>query len=136
YPTAAELDAAVADRPVWLLRADGGAGWANSAALALAEIGAETADPAGGRIERAPPGRAPGGVLIGTAMDLVEDRIPPPRASDRDLALHRAQERLLARGVTAVADMGTTIQDWMTLRRAGDEGRLRIRVVAYADSVP
>ena len=34
FPTAAELDAAVADRPVWLERVDGHAGWANSAAMA------------------------------------------------------------------------------------------------------
>ncbi|MBA4748868.1 MAG: amidohydrolase family protein, partial [Sphingopyxis sp.] len=34
FPTAADLDAAVADRPVWLQRVDGHAGWANSRALA------------------------------------------------------------------------------------------------------
>jgi hypothetical protein len=36
FPTAAELDAVVADRPVWLMRVDGHAGWANSRALAIA----------------------------------------------------------------------------------------------------
>ncbi|WP_174280342.1 amidohydrolase family protein, partial [Sphingomonas bacterium] len=36
FPTAAELDAAVGDRPVWLQRADGHAAWANSAALKAA----------------------------------------------------------------------------------------------------
>ena len=33
FPTAADLDAAFPDRPVWLERIDGHAGWANSAAL-------------------------------------------------------------------------------------------------------
>ena len=33
FPTAADLDAVVGDRPVWLARADGHAGWANSAAM-------------------------------------------------------------------------------------------------------
>ncbi|WP_348253406.1 amidohydrolase family protein, partial [Salmonella enterica] len=33
FPTAADLDAAFPDRPVWLERVDGHAGWANSAAL-------------------------------------------------------------------------------------------------------
>ena len=34
--------------------------------------------------------------------------------------------------VTAVADMGTTIEDWQTYRRAGDLGNLRIRIMSYA----
>src|SRR5690606_33218308 len=95
YPTAAELDLAEADRPVWLMRSDGQAGWANSAALTLGQVTAGTADPVGGRIVRAPDGRARGGVLIGAAMDLVAGKVPPPRAADRDLALHEAQNLLL-----------------------------------------
>jgi hypothetical protein len=47
FPTAAELDAVVSDRPVWLERVDGHAGWANSRALAMAGVTAATKDPAG-----------------------------------------------------------------------------------------
>lgn len=136
FPTAAELDAVVSDRPVWLERVDGHAGWANSVALQTARVSAETADPAGGKVERIAGGRQPAGVLVDAAMELVASHVPPPRASDRDLALHEAQELLIARGVTAVADMGTSIEDWMTYRRAGDAGRLRIRIMAYASSLP
>jgi len=136
FPTAAELDAVVSDRPVWLMRVDGHAGWANSAALAAAEITPATEDPAGGRIERIAGARAPAGVLVDAATALVDRQVPPPRAGDRDLALHEAQEVLVRNGVTAVADMGTSIEDWMTFRRAGDSGRLRVRIMAYADSMP
>jgi len=136
FPTAAELDAAVADRPVWLERIDGHAGWTNSAALNVAGVTAATADPAGGRIERLPGGREPSGVFVDAAMDLIASKVPPPRATDRDVALHEAQELLVRNGVTAVADMGTSIEDWMTFRRAGDAGRLRVRIMAYAASVP
>ena len=132
FPTAAELDAAVADRPVWLERVDGHAGWANSAALAAAGVSAQTADPAGGRIEREPGSRVPAGVLVDGAVELVERIVPPPRPADRDLALAKAQEMLLALGITAVADMGTTIEDWQAMRRAGDLGWLRLRIMAYA----
>src|SRR3546814_9105682 len=52
FPTSAELDAVVSDRPVWLARVDGHAGWANSQALQRAGITAGTADPVGGRILR------------------------------------------------------------------------------------
>ncbi len=136
FPTATELDAAVADRPVWLERVDGHAGWANTAALTVAGVTAATADPAGGRIERLPGGRQPSGVFVDAAMALISSKVPPPRATDRDVALHEAQELLVRNGVTAVADMGTSIEDWMTYRRAGDGGRLRIRIMSYAASVP
>ena len=135
FPTAAELDAVVSDRPVWLSSGDGHAGWANSAALAAGEITTRNADPAGGRILRLPGSRAPAGVLVSTAMQPVADAVPPPLPEDRDLALYNAQNLLLANGVTAVADMGTSIEDWMTFRRAGDAGRLQMRIMSYADSL-
>lgn len=134
FPTAADLDAAVSDRPVWLMRADGHAGWANSAALTAAGVTAETADPDGGRIIRGS-GNAPAGVFVDNAMDSVASLVPEPRPEERDLALEKAQQMLLEHGITAVADMGTTIDDWQALRRAGDRGRLRIRVMGYAAGI-
>lgn len=135
FPTAAELDEVVADRPVWLERVDGHAGWGNSLALQAGGVTAATPDPSGGRIERLPGSRAPSGVLVDAAMAMVNDAVPPPLPEDRDLALHNAQRLLLRHGITAVADMGTSVEDWMTFRRAGDAGRLQLRVMAYADSV-
>ncbi len=136
FPTAADLDAVVSDRPVWLERVDGHAGWANSRALAAGDVTARSTDPTGGRIERLPGSRAPAGVLVDAAQALIATQIPPPLPEDRDVALFNAQTLLLSNGVTAMADMGTTIDDWMALRRAGDAGWLQIRVMAYADSVP
>lgn len=131
FPTAAELDAVVSDRPVWLGRVDGHAGWANSKALTAANVTALTKAPAGGSIERLKDGR-PAGVLVDNATKLVDKAVPAPRPEDRDLALAKAQDILLARGVTAIADMGTTIEEWQAFRRAGDNGALRIRIMAYA----
>ena len=134
FPTAAELDAAVASRPVWLERVDGHAGWANSAALAAAGVSGATRDPAGGRIERLAGGK-PAGVLVDNAADLVGRAVPAPRAVDRDLAFDTAQRLLVARGLTAVADMGTRIEDWQAYRRAGDVGRLKLRLMSYAAGI-
>ena len=136
FPTAAELDAAVSDRPVLLSRVDGHAQWANSAALSAAGITAQTADPAGGRIERLTGSRSPAGVLVDNAQDLAAKVVPAPRPEDYDLALAKAQEILLKRGVTAAADMGTTIEAWQSMRRAGDANWLRVRIMAYAHGVP
>lgn len=132
-PTAADLDRATGGRPAWLTHADGHSGWANSAALAAGRVTATTADPVGGAILRTAGSKAPAGVLVDTAMALVASRVPRPRPEDRDTAFAEAQLALLASGVTAVADMGTTIEDWQTYRRAADNARLRIRIVAYAE---
>ncbi|AHE55759.1 amidohydrolase [Sphingomonas sanxanigenens] len=130
FPTAAELDAAAGDKPVWLSRVDGHAGWANSAAMRAAGVTAGTAAPAGGRIEKA--GSQPSGIFVDEAMMLVEKAVPAPLPRDRDNALMKAQQMLLANGVTTIADMGTSLDDWMALRRAGDTGQLRLRVLSYA----
>src|SRR5690606_14917768 len=61
FPSAADLDAAFPDRPVWLSRIDGHAGWANSAALR--EVKRDLAgdwQPDGGMIERDAAGKATG----------------------------------------------------------------------------
>ncbi|MEO0057625.1 MAG: hypothetical protein RIT17_1082, partial [Pseudomonadota bacterium] len=133
FPTAAELDAVVADRPVWLERADNHAHWGNTLAITTAGITAKTPDPAGGKIIRDAKG-APAGVFVDNAVRLVGKVVPAPRPEDRDLAFAKAQEMLLAKGVTAVADMGTKLPDWGAYRRAGDAGRLQIRIMSYADS--
>jgi predicted amidohydrolase YtcJ len=134
FPTAAELDAIIPDRPVWLERADNHASWANSMAIERAGVTAETPDPEGGRIIRDAGGN-PQGVFVDRARALVGDIVPPPRPEDRDAAFAMAQERLLANGITAVADMGTPVIDWMTYRRAADNGTLRVRIMAYASSL-
>ncbi|MBI1403438.1 MAG: amidohydrolase family protein [Porphyrobacter sp.] len=131
FPTAAELDAVVPDRPVWLERADNHANWANSLAIAAAGVTAKTPDPEGGKVIRDAQGN-PAGVFVDNANALVAKVVPPPRPEDRDLAFAKAQEVFLSKGVTAVADMGTQLADWTTFRRAGDSGRLAIRIVSYA----
>lgn len=130
FPTAEELDAAVRDMPVWLERVDGHAGWANSAAIRAAGITATTKAPAGGRIEMA--AGKPAGVFVDKAMDLIQKVVPPPAPKDRDIALEKAQRALLAQGVTGIADMGTSIEDWQAFRRAADRGALRVRIMSYA----
>ncbi len=132
FPTAAELDRVVSDRPVWLERVDGHAGWANSAAMKAAGVTTGVANPPGGRVERVGTSRVPSGVFVDAASELVQKTVPEPRPVDRDNALFEAQKILHRNGITAAADMGTSIEDWQTFRRAGDAGRLTLRIMAYA----
>ena len=123
FPTSADL-AGVTDRPVWLSRVDGHAGWANDAAMKAANVTATTKAPAGGRIEN--------GVFVDAAQDLIAKAVPEPLSKDRDLAFLKAQEILIALGITAIADMGTSVADWNTYRRAGDGDRMQMRIFAYS----
>lgn len=132
FPTAAELDSVLPGRAVWLERVDGHAGWANTEAMKLAGVNEATRNPAGGRIERVGKSLIPSGVFVDGAMDLVARHVPAPRPEDRDLALSKAQDILLSNGITAVADMGTSIEDWQSFRRAGDFGWLNLRIMSYA----
>ncbi|SFS02611.1 amidohydrolase [Sphingomonas jatrophae] len=134
FPTAADLDAVVPDRPVVLERVDGHALLANSAAMREAGITAATKDPPGGRIERDAKGN-PTGTFVDAAMELVWRAVPAPLPRERDEALARAQDILLGSGITATADMGTTAEDWNVYRRAGDAGRLRVRLLSYAKGI-
>ena len=129
FPTAADLDTIVGDRPVWLARADGHASWANSAAMKAAGVTAKSVAPPGGRIERT--GAQPSGVFVDSAQQLVQKVVPEPLGKDRNAAFIKAQAILLGYGVTATADMGTSLDDWLTFRRIGDAGALRVRIMSY-----
>ena len=124
FPNAADLDAVVSDRPVWLGRVDGHAAVANSAAMRAVGVTADTKAPAGGRIES--------GLFVDAAMDLVEKKVPPPTEAERDTALAKAQQLMLSNGLTAAADMGTSRAEWEAMRRAGNAGQLKARILSYA----
>ena len=124
FPTAADLDAVVPGRPVWLERVDGHASVANSAAIKAAGVTAATAAPPGGRIEH--------GLFVDAATSLIDGKVPPPTPAQREAALLKAQAVLLEHGLTAAADMGTSPEDWAAMRRLYEGGRLKVRVMAYA----
>ncbi|WP_129135338.1 amidohydrolase [Luteimonas sp. YGD11-2] len=135
FPTAADLDAAFPDRPVWLRRIDGHAGWANSAAMRAADAAgarlADAADPQGGRIVRE--SGAPTGVFIDEAMGLIEAAIPALSADDNARALELALDAAVRNGLTGVHDMGVSREGLALYRQFADAGRLPLRVSAYAD---
>ncbi len=138
FPNAGDLETpaikqAAAGRPIWLGRVDGHASWANFKAMEIAGLTAKTQSPPGGKIIVL--AGEPSGIFVDAAAELVGKHVPKPRAADRDIALAKAQEILLSQGITAIADMGTSIEDWQSYRRAGDAGWLSIRIFAYAAGI-
>jgi predicted amidohydrolase YtcJ len=129
FPTAAELDAAVADRPVWLARVDGHAGWANSRALKLAGITNTTPDPAGGKIMRDANGVATG-VLVDAAKDLVDKVLPPQSEADARHELDESLRQIASVGLTSVHDAGIGVGADKLYRDYADHGKLTARIYA------
>jgi predicted amidohydrolase YtcJ len=133
FPTHAVLDRVVADKPVWLRRVDGHAGWANAKALAMGGVTRATKDPSGGRIERDSKGE-PTGVLVDEAMGLVERAMPAPSEAARERMILAAQDAALAQGLTCVHDMGIDETTAGVYRALEKSGKLRIRVYAFASA--
>ena len=123
FPTSADLDAVVSDRPVVLQRVDGHAVVANSAAMKAAGVTAATKAPAGGEIHD--------GLFVDNATGLINKAVPAPTTAQLDQALAKAQDILLGFGVTSVASMSTSGPDWLAFRRAAESGKLDVRLMAY-----
>lgn len=128
-PTRHWVDAVTVDRPLFIGRLDGHMSLANSKALELAGITAETPDPPGGLIVRDPFTGEPTGIVKDEAQSLVGAVIPEPSSDEMDAALERAMDFAVSRGVTQVHDM-CSWEDFNTYRRADAAGKLKLRVYA------
>ena len=134
FPTAADLDAVIADRPVLLERIDGHASWANSVAMQRAGITKATPDPDGGQIIRDRNGN-PTGIFIDNAMSLLNAHVPATSADERRAQLRDALQALAALGMTGVHDAGISPDDYQLYQQLGQQDHLPIRVYAMlADS--
>ncbi|WP_410599546.1 amidohydrolase [Amycolatopsis sp. lyj-90] len=133
-PDRGMIDAAVPDRPVYLVANDLHSTWVNSAALRELGITADTPDPIGGRIGRDEAGEPDGMLYEAAALQLARRFLDAEAGDDeRDAALASTFEQYLADGVTGAVDMGLGQDDLDALERAlarGD-GRLPLRVAGH-----
>lgn len=127
FPTAADVDTVVSDRPVWFERVDGHAGWANSRALEAAGITDKTPDPAGGKIMRDANGKATG-VLVDAAQELVTKVLPPQTEAEGRVALDRALGAMAKVGITSTHDAGLGVFEDRLYRAYADQGKLTARI--------
>lgn len=132
HPDRALLDAACPDHPLVVTHASGHMGVMNSLALRIAQVDADTADPAGGKIGRGADG-APNGYLEETAFTAHASVVPPPDEAEQLDLLERAQQVYLRNGVTTVQDGLTKTAEWNRLRKLARQDRLLVDTVCYAD---
>ena len=124
---ATDLDAAAPDNPVWLEQTTGHYGVANSDALRVAKVSANTPDPPAGTIDHDRAG-APTGVLKEGAEQLVTTLIPPPTDAQWRQGILRMIETLHSEGMTAYKDPDDTQPMWNAYRELLDAGQLTVRV--------
>src|SRR5438093_8275416 len=132
FPTRIDLDKIAPDNPVFLTRADGHAAVANSAALKIAAVTRETANPFGGEILKDPKTGEPIGMLLDNAMDLVAKNIPPPSEAEREQALLIGIKREIELGWCEIQNAGSELSDQEIIRRAYDAGKVKLRMVNAA----
>ena len=128
-PTKELIDAATPETPVAVDRYDGHMILANSLALKLAGITAQTPDPAGGVIVRDRQGN-PTGALKDAAEDLLFKVVPPPTHDQRWHAIERALQHAASLGVTSVQHMNPDYADIAIYSELLDEGKLTTRIYA------
>lgn len=98
------IDDFTKNKPVFVTRSDLHMGLANSKALELAGINAETPDPMGGIIVKDVNGN-PTGILKDNAMKLIYDLHEEPQKDDYKKAVDIALELAKQKGVTSVHDI-------------------------------
>ena len=129
FPTAADLDKVVSDRPIVLSRIDGHAIWVNSKALELAGITANTQSPEGGEIIKDEFGN-PTGIFVDKAESLIKQFMPKPSKQTISGSLDAAGNHLLSLGITSTHDAGIDKTTWELYKERGELGNLPLRIVA------
>jgi predicted amidohydrolase YtcJ len=129
-PRKEDLDAIVADRPVFLMNTDTHAAWVNSRTLELAGIDTSTPDPWDGYYVRDPDGSPTGCLQEGAAYTLLQRLVPRPDTASWRAALAMAQRELHALGITGWQDAWVEADMLEAYGGHAAAGELSMRVVA------
>ncbi|PYI78755.1 MAG: amidohydrolase [Verrucomicrobia bacterium] len=132
FPTRSDLDKIAPCNPVFLVRGDGHAAIANSAALKIAAITADTPNPFGGQVLKDKETREPTGMLLDNAMDLVAKNIPPLTETEREQALILGIKREIELGWCEIQNAGSGLSDQEIIRRAYSAGKIKLRMINAA----
>ena len=128
-PTKELIDALTPQTPVFVSRYDGHMGLANSLALRLAGITAQSPDPPGGTVVRDAQGN-PTGALKDAATAYIDKVIPPLSHDQRLKIVKRALAYAASVGVTSVQHMVASYEDIGVYSELLQRGELTTRIYA------
>lgn len=130
FPTAADLDAVAPNNPVALSARSGHGMWVNTATLQACGITAYTPNPPGGEIVHDASG-APSGMLLETALQLVNQHVPPLTPDQEEDAVIDVMREMNLVGLTGVHCMDGLggMQTFSTYQRLHQQGKLSLRIV-------
>ncbi len=127
FPTRRDLDRVSPDNPVYLARADGHAGVANSEAIRIAGVTGQTPDPFGGVIMKESGGE-PHGMFLDAAQGLIREHVPSTTESDLVRNLEVGMATALEEGWTSVHIPGGSLADVERLKRLYESGAAKLRI--------
>jgi predicted amidohydrolase YtcJ len=129
WPTKEILDRAAPDNPVLLSRVDGHTSWANSAAMRLAGVDRNTANPSGGEVVRDARGEATG-IFKESAEGLISRHVPAPTRAQVRRGILAALQLAARTGVTSVQS-DVSGMDMQIYRELRDADSLTVRVYGW-----
>ncbi len=137
FPLRKELDEAAPDHPVVVIHASGHSAAANSAALNLFQITADTPDPPDGKIERDPDSGEPNGVLHESASAMVSYaglvlEFLGKEMEEKIELIEQGGPDYWRCGITSVHDASSLPDVHILYDEAERQGRLPVRVYPMA----
>ena len=129
YITAADLDKAAPDHPVYLTHTTGHYGVANSLAMKLSSVTRDTKDPPGGTIDRDKDGN-PTGVMKERATGLIRTGGGGGGRGNMRENVLRIIDGFNREGMTGAKDLNVSQAKWDLYKQLLDEGKLNVRIAA------
>ena len=129
--TAADLDVAFPDNPVFVQHISLHGAVCNTAALRKFKITKDTPTPKGGVINRKPGSMEPEGLVMETAWLPVFTNMPQPKEEELLSLFKDGQMIYAAAGITTAQEGATSANDLALLQKADSRKLLNIDVVAY-----
>lgn len=137
HPTAAELDAASTEHPIYIIHVSGHMGVANSLLLQKAGINYNTPDPPGGTIGKNPSQHSLTGKMIENAninmLVKLYEMMPPTENTSPFKALLAAEQEWLANGQTTICEGRSTMATVRLLQKAAENGLLSADIISLPD---
>lgn len=132
HPTKSEIDKVLPNNPVYLQHTSGHMGVANSKALAMMNITANSKNPAGGNIARIKGSNEPNGLVQETAMYPFVRNMLEVLAPNQGKFFEQTQDYYAKNGITTAHNGSTARNTIQFFQKQADAGKLKIDLVALA----